>query len=57
MLTIEIQDDDVNMTGVTVMAVAEAEEAAMAVEAVKVADMSIGATTKVCLVSPVSSPT
>ena len=63
MLTIEIQDDDVIVNVVTVMAFAEAMEAAMAVEAVKVVgaekvtDISIGTTTKVRPVSPVSSPT
>ncbi len=49
--TKEIQDDDVIETVVTMIAVEEV------VGAERAADMSIGAGTKVHLVSPVSSPT
>jgi hypothetical protein len=51
MQTKEIQDDDVIETVVTMIAVEEV------VGAERAADMSIGAGTKVHLVSPVSSPT
>ena len=59
MQTTEIQDD-VIVTVVTVIAVEEVVGAARAVEIVgaeRAADMSIGARTKVQLVSPVPSPT
>jgi hypothetical protein len=60
MQTKEIQDDDVIETVGTMIAVEGVVEAAKAVEIVgaeRAADMSIGAGTKVHLVSPVSSPT
>ena len=56
----EIQEDDVIETVGTMIAVEGVVEAVKAVEIVgaeRVADMSIGAGTKVHFVSPVSSPT
>jgi len=60
MQTRQIQGDDVIETVATLIAVGEVVEAARAVEimgVVRAVDMSIGAGTKVHLVSPVSSPT
>jgi hypothetical protein len=50
----QIQDDDVIVTAATKIVVGEAVET---MEVVRAVDMSIGAGTKVHLVSPVSSPT
>jgi hypothetical protein len=57
MQTKEIQDDDVIETVGTMIAVEGVVEAVEIVGAERAADMSIGAGTKVHLVSPVSSPT
>ena len=60
MQTKQIHDDGVIENVVTMIAVGEVVEAARAgeiMEVVRAVDMSIGAETKVHLVSPVSSPT
>jgi hypothetical protein len=57
MQTKQIQDDDVIVTVATKIVVGEVVGAVETMGVVRAVDMSIGAGTKVYLVSPVSSPT